>query len=152
MFISSMWDVKEPTHYSKRAGREVSRCCGCSSCCFFWVGASHRDNLIDLSPLDRDVQEKWLCYAKKEHKTSVNLVKLSIVSVNRDKYKAHWFLLFPLIYFCQSKRSAWLVVIDCEIKNQSRISQAKIGLVLSRFFQLRMFRSPMVACHRKVCV
>ena len=23
MFISSMWDVKEPTHYSKRVGREV---------------------------------------------------------------------------------------------------------------------------------
>ena len=23
MFISSMWDVKEPTHYSKRAGHEV---------------------------------------------------------------------------------------------------------------------------------
>ena len=24
MFISSMWDVKEPTHHSKRAGHEVS--------------------------------------------------------------------------------------------------------------------------------
>ena len=23
MFISSMWDVKEPTHYSKRVGHEV---------------------------------------------------------------------------------------------------------------------------------
>ena len=23
MFISSMWDVKEPTHYSKRVGYEV---------------------------------------------------------------------------------------------------------------------------------
>ena len=23
MFISSMWDVKEPAHYSKRAGHEV---------------------------------------------------------------------------------------------------------------------------------
>ena len=23
MFISSMWDVKEPTHYTKRVGHEV---------------------------------------------------------------------------------------------------------------------------------
>ena len=23
MFISSMWDVREPTHYSKRVGQEV---------------------------------------------------------------------------------------------------------------------------------
>ena len=23
MFISSLWDVKEPTHYSKRVGHEV---------------------------------------------------------------------------------------------------------------------------------
>ena len=39
MFISSMWDVKEPTHSSKRVGREVSRCCGCPLSCSFWVGA-----------------------------------------------------------------------------------------------------------------
>ena len=32
-----MWDVKEPTHYSKRVGREVSRCCGCPLCCSFRV-------------------------------------------------------------------------------------------------------------------
>ena len=37
-----MWDVKEPTHYSKRVGREVSWCCGCPLCCSFRVGASHR--------------------------------------------------------------------------------------------------------------
>ena len=55
------FNVKEPTHYSKRVGREVSRCCGCPLCCSFWVGASHRDNLMHLSPLDRIVQEKWLC-------------------------------------------------------------------------------------------
>ena len=55
-----MWDVKEPTHYSKRVGREVSRCCGCPLFCSFWVGALHRDNLMHLSPLDRKVQEKWL--------------------------------------------------------------------------------------------
>ena len=30
-----------------------SRCCGCSR-----VGASHRANLMHLSPLDRNVQEK----------------------------------------------------------------------------------------------
>ena len=60
MFISSMWDVKEPTHYSKRVGCEVSGCCGCPLCCYFWVGASHRDNLMHLSPLDRYVHEKWL--------------------------------------------------------------------------------------------
>ena len=33
MFISSMWDVKEPTHYSKRVGHEipgvVGVLCGC---------------------------------------------------------------------------------------------------------------------------
>ena len=29
---------------------------------------------------------------EKQHKTSVNLFKLSIVAVNGDKYKAHWFL------------------------------------------------------------
>lgn len=34
----------------------------------------------------------WKKKSKKEHKTSVNLVKLSIVAVNGDKYKAHWFL------------------------------------------------------------
>ena len=60
MFISSMWDVKEPTHYSKIVGREGSWGCGCSLCCSFWVGASHRDNLMHLSPLDRNVQEIWL--------------------------------------------------------------------------------------------
>ena len=42
---------KEPTHYSKRVGREVSRCCGCPLCCSFRVGALHRDNLMHLSPL-----------------------------------------------------------------------------------------------------
>ena len=64
MFISSMGEVKEPTHYSKRVGREVSRCCGCPLCCSFWVGASHRVNLMHHSPLDRIVQWKWLrlCY------------------------------------------------------------------------------------------
>ena len=58
MFLSSMWDDKEPTHYWKRVGREVSRCCGCPLCRFFWVGASHRDNLMHLSHLDRNVQGK----------------------------------------------------------------------------------------------
>ena len=38
MFISSMWDVKEPTHYSKRVGREVSRCCGCPSGLVLHIG------------------------------------------------------------------------------------------------------------------
>ena len=33
----------------------------------------------------------WKKKSKKEHKTSVNLVKLSIIAVNGDKYKAHWF-------------------------------------------------------------
>ena len=45
-----MWDVKEPTYYSKRVGRDVFRCCGCPLCCFFWIGASHRDKLMHLSP------------------------------------------------------------------------------------------------------
>ena len=39
-------------------GREVSRCCGCPLCCSFRVGASHRDNLMHLPPLDRNLQEK----------------------------------------------------------------------------------------------
>ena len=33
----------------------------------------------------------WKKKSKKEHKTSVNLVKLSIIAVNGDKYKAPWF-------------------------------------------------------------
>ena len=70
MFISSMWDVKGPTHYSKRVGREVSQCCGCPLCCSFRVGASHRDNLMHLSPLDRNVQEKWLCNLRQTIETS----------------------------------------------------------------------------------
>ena len=44
--------------HSSTVGREVSRCCGCPLCCSFRVGASHRDNLMHLSPLDRNVQEK----------------------------------------------------------------------------------------------
>ena len=53
-----MWDVKEPTHYLKSVGREVSRCGGCPLCCSSWVGDLYRDNLMHLSPLDRNVQEK----------------------------------------------------------------------------------------------
>ena len=45
-------------YYTMLKGREVSRCCGCPLCCSFRVGASHRDNLMHLSPLDRIVQEK----------------------------------------------------------------------------------------------
>ena len=41
----------------KSRGRS-SWCCVCPLCCsFWWVGASHRDNLKHLFPLDRNVQE-----------------------------------------------------------------------------------------------
>ena len=33
-----MWDVEEPTHYSKRVRREVSRCCGYPLCCLLVIG------------------------------------------------------------------------------------------------------------------
>ena len=42
--------------------------------CFLWVGASHRDNPMHLSPLDRNVQEKWVCYAF----TAARLAGLSV--------------------------------------------------------------------------
>ena len=45
----------EKRGYPASVGREVSRCCGCPLCCFLRVGASHRDNLMHLSPLDRNV-------------------------------------------------------------------------------------------------
>ena len=94
MFISSMWDIKEPTHSSKRVGSEVSRCCGCPLCCFFWVSASHRDNLIHLSPFDRNVQEKWLCYAS----TTWNDLFCSCV----DDVSI-WWQMFNFVFLCPKR-------------------------------------------------
>ena len=50
---------KNPHTIIDKIRARSSRCCGCPLCCSFtWVGASHRDNLMHLSPWDRNVQVK----------------------------------------------------------------------------------------------
>ena len=59
MFIRSMWDVKEPTHYSKRVGREVpgvvAVLCVVPSGLVLHIGIT---SCTFPPPLDRNVQEK----------------------------------------------------------------------------------------------
>jgi len=58
--LSVIWlpgDVKEPTNLSERVGDEIP---GVVVWPCLWVGASHRVNLMHLSPLVRNVQEKFL--------------------------------------------------------------------------------------------
>jgi len=59
-----MWDVKEPTCalFGKSRAWSFPVLWLSFVCCSFWVGASHRDNFMHLSLLDRNAQEKWLCY------------------------------------------------------------------------------------------
>ena len=43
MFISLMWDVKEPTHYSKRVGHEIHGVVAVLCECFGGVGEVNMD-------------------------------------------------------------------------------------------------------------
>ena len=59
MFISSMCYVKESTHFSKRAGLKVSRCCALH--CVVPCGLMLHIGISSCAFLPLNVQEKLLC-------------------------------------------------------------------------------------------
>ena len=88
-------------------GRKVSRCCGCPLCCYFWVGASHRVNLMHLSPLDRNVQEK---IAMSISTTAKYLLRRTLRYVSKNFHFLAIFMLISVFFLFSEVESRYLAI------------------------------------------